>query len=110
MKALAKLLALLVGLFFVSGCYSAKVFAPYDSQITLADNTTPLAFKQTKRNFYVLWGLIPLSDDSTHDIIRDNGLKKVRVTNEVTVVDFFISLIVSPLSITTSTTLVEGSR
>lgn len=94
----------------LSSCYSAHIVAPYNQDVALVDKLTPLPMKEQKRNWYALWGLVPISRAETDEMIRNNGFKRVRVETKINVVDYLLFLVLSPFSVVTSTTVVEGDR
>lgn len=94
----------------LSSCYSVHIVGPYNQDVALVDKLTPLPMKEQKRNWYALWGLVPISKAETDEIIRDNGFKRVRVETKINIVDYALFLVLGPLSVVTSTTVVEGDR
>ena len=96
-----------------TSCMTVRVAAPYQkdgSKVVLATNAENLAFKESNKNWYFLWGSVPISHNATDAKIESNGLKKVRITTKSTFFDYVISLITSPVSIVCNTTIIEGSN
>ena len=108
MKNFPTLLMLILVVVMMSSCYSVKIIAPYDQKTELASKTEQLPFKEEQKNWYILWGLVPLSHNSPDRIIKENGLTKVRVETKMTFLDILISAIGSYVSIVANTTVIEG--
>ncbi|MCS7228163.1 MAG: hypothetical protein NZ839_04290 [Endomicrobia bacterium] len=112
MKKLIILLCL-ISLCLLSSCYTVRVLSDTDRPITLASKTDVLPFKETYRVWYALWGLVPISDNTTNKILRETKIRKVRVTAKMTIVDYLISLVLNaiiPTTIATWTIEVEGAE
>lgn len=92
----------------LSGCYSVKVTAPPGKEVTLATETDQLSYKTKKRNWYILFGLVPLNDTNTRTVIANNNLTKVRVETKHEFLDYLISIFTGILTIYTHTTVIEG--
>ena len=65
------------------GCFTIRV----GGKAELAPSTDEGTKIAQKRYWYALWGLIPLGDNSTDQLIPGN-VKKVRVETKYTVPDF----------------------
>jgi hypothetical protein len=90
------------------GCYAIRYTAPVGQEVRLMSTAEPPKAKFTKKVWYVLWGLIPITDNSTEDIIQKYKLKNVRAESKMTFVDFLISAVLGNLSVVTMTIEVEG--
>lgn len=100
-----------VSLIGLTGCYSVKVLSDRDTPITLASRTDTLPYKESYKVWYVLWGLIPISDNTTNKILATTKLKKVRITTKMDADDWLVSLILGGfLTICTWTVEVEGAE
>jgi hypothetical protein len=60
---------------------------------------------RSKMVFYILWGLVPLSDNSTKDLI--NSKEKVRVKTMLGPIDFLISALLGFVTVGSRTIEVE---
>ncbi|MEO0203216.1 MAG: hypothetical protein ABIL37_05815 [candidate division WOR-3 bacterium] len=49
-------------------------------------------FKTSKRVWYALYGLVPLTDNSTADIIQKYNLKNVKAESKMTIVPMTIEI------------------
>jgi len=85
-----------------------RVVAPHDQKVELATKADQLGFKEKQRNWYFLWGLVSINENVTDKKIKENGLNKVRIETKRTFVDGVITFLLSPISIATSTTIIEG--
>jgi hypothetical protein len=98
----SKKLVCLMLLFAVSmnviGCFTIRV----GGKAELAPSTEEGTKIAHKRCWYILWGLVPISDNSTDPIIPATA-KKVRVETKYTVPDFFINIFTGVLTIETIT-------
>lgn len=106
MKRVVALLVLFAFLLSFVACSKIVVAAPKGKNIILATSekhTTVQPDKQ-KMVWYVLWGLVPLGDNSTADLLEDvPNNSKVLVQSELTVVDFLISAFLGFVTIQTHT-------
>ncbi len=103
----------LVALFCASvlpSCATLYVNAPPGEDIKLMAEDEPMQTKIEKRHWYLLWGLVPISDNSVEPIIADYGLKGVRVETYYGVVDFIIDIFLGWTTLHTRTVQVEGTR
>lgn len=105
-----KTLSVAILLSFVMGCTPIIVDAPPDVGVTLTSQFEPAPMKVEKRVWYVLYGLVPLTDNTTTDIIQKYGFKKVHVKSEQTFLDYLITVFLGTFTIATRTIVVEGSR
>lgn len=108
MKYLSLLLLTVLLTVLLYGCFSVRVVAPHDQKIELASKADQLGFKEKQRNWYFLWGLVPINENATDKKIKENGLTKVRIETKRTFVDMLISFFLSEISIATTTTIIEG--
>ena len=90
------------------GCYAVRYAAPAGKEVNTIDEVTPARIKVEKKVWYALWGLVPLTDNSTADLIQKYNLKNVRAQSKMTVIDILISAILGNFSIVTLTVEVEG--
>ena len=86
---------LLVALALLAGCATVKVEAPEPVQLAhINEHTVP---KTSKKVWYLFWGLVPISDNSTADLVQaaTGGDKDVRVkiTAQYGVMDCLVSLL-----------------
>lgn len=108
MKRFILIVVLLFTILLNNSCHTTRILAPYDQKVELATKSDQLGFKETQRNWYFLWGLVPFNDPTTEKVVKDNGLTKIRVTTKFTPVDYLISIALGSISIVTNTTVVEG--
>lgn len=94
---------------FITNCGTVLVNAPPREDIRLLSETESASFKTSMKTWYVLWGLVPITNNSTADIIAKHQLKNVKVKTYYSVVDFLIGALLGGFSIYTRTTEIEGN-
>lgn len=112
MKKFTTLICIL-SLFLMNSCYTVRVVSDVDRPITLASKTETLPYKETYRVWYILWGLVPISDNTTNKILRETKINKIRVTIKMSFVDYLISALLNaiiPTTIATWTVEIEGAE
>ena len=94
-----------------TSCYSSKMVAPSNRKVALATEMEPMEKRIIKKNWYVLWGAVPVSNNKTDYIIEQEQFTKVRVENLHTFGDYIITGILNfiPTSICINTTVIEGT-
>ncbi len=90
-----KKIALALALMGLVGCATVKVEAPQPVKLaSINEHTVP---KASKKVFYLLWGLVPITDNSTSDLVAPytSGEKEIRVkiTAKYDFVDWVISFL-----------------
>jgi hypothetical protein len=113
---MTKSVRLLSALFLVSvlmtSCYSTKIVAPSNRKVALATEIEPMDKRIIKKNWYVLWGAVPISDNKTDYVIEQEQFNKVRVETKYLFSDYLLSILLNsiiPTSISTNTTIIEGT-
>jgi hypothetical protein len=86
-KKIVSLILLLAVTASVVGCYTIRI----GGKAELAPSTEEGTKIAGKRCWYVLWGLVPIGDNSTDSLIPGT-VKKVRVETKYTVLDFLINM------------------
>ena len=95
-ERLVGLIVLLAVAVSIAGCYTIRV----GGKAELAPSTEEGTKIAHKRCWYALWGLVPISDNSTDSIIPAS-VKKVRVETKYKVSDFLINLFTGLVTIET---------
>jgi hypothetical protein len=95
-KKLVSLIVLLAVIMSMAGCYTIRI----GGKAELAPSTEEGTKIAQKRCWYVLWGLVPISDNSTDPIIPAS-VKKVRVETKYKVSDFLINFFTGLVTIET---------
>jgi hypothetical protein len=85
-KKLVGLVVLITLSMSVAGCFTLRV----GGKAELAPSTEEGTKIAEKRCWYGLWGLIPISDNSTDSLIPAT-VKRVRVETKITIVDGLIN-------------------
>lgn len=101
---------LIAVVFVVTGCSQVVIKAPPGKRILISSEPVREP-DQTKRVWYILWGLVPLGDNSTMSLLAvyPDG-SEVAISTERTLIDVIILAIASSLSIETRTIKVERIR
>ena len=86
-KKLVSLILLLAVTMSIIGCFTIRV----GGKAELAASTEEGTKIAEKRCWYALWGLIPISDNSTDSLIPATA-KKVRVETKITIMDALINI------------------
>jgi len=86
-KKLVSLVVLIALCMSVAGCFTLRV----GGKAELAPSTEEGTKIAEKRCWYGLWGLIPISDNSTDSLIPATA-KKVRVETKITIMDALINI------------------
>jgi len=97
-----KLVLVFVIIMFASGltgCYTIKV-GGNNQQLASSNESGTLVAE--KRVWYALWGIVPISDNST-DSMAPASVKKVKVETTHTFIDYVISLFTGIVSIVCNT-------
>lgn len=93
----------------MSSCYTTRIAAPVHKDVKLAAETDVLNYKVKKKNWYLLWGGVKLTNDKVARTIKEHDLGKVRVTTKMDFLDIVINATLGYwLSITTNTSVIEG--
>jgi hypothetical protein len=95
-KKLVSLIVLLAVTMSIAGCYTIRI----GGKAELAPSTEEGTKIAHKRCWYILYGLVPISDNSTDPIIPET-VRKVRVETKYKVSDFVINFFTSLVTIET---------
>src|SRR5512139_3656531 len=98
MKKLVSLILLFTVAMSIAGCFTIRV----GGKAELALSTEVGTKIAQKRCWYALWGLVPISDNTTDSLIPET-VKKVRVETKHTVSNFLINIFTILVSIETFT-------
>jgi hypothetical protein len=98
MKKIVSLILLLAVTTSIAGCFTIRV----GGKAELASSTEEGTKIAQKRCWYALWGLVPISDNTTDSLIPETT-KKVRVETKHTVSNFLINIFTILVSIETFT-------
>ena len=92
-------------------CTNIIVKAPAGKNIQIASGRVPKAVDDQKMVWYVLWGLVPITDNTTENMLADipDG-SKVFVRTEMTIFDYLISGFLGIFSIQTRTVSVTVAK
>jgi hypothetical protein len=104
MKKVLLVLVSLILVFSFIGCATILVKAPEGKNLQIASGNAPSDYGKSKMVWYVLWGLVPIGDNTTADLLADapNG-SKVFVKTQLTPIDAIITALLSFATIQTRT-------
>ncbi|MGQ9534880.1 MAG: hypothetical protein ACUVTF_06575 [bacterium] len=89
------------------GCAPVMVNAPpYETKLLSESDSAP--GKTTLRCWYLLWGLVPISNNATDEIIAQKGYKGVRAKVYHNIIDIVIDVIFGGI-IYSQTVEIEGT-
>lgn len=94
----------------LSGCYTTKVSAPVDSDVQLASRKENLPSVESTKNWYLLFGLVPLTNEATSNV---SGYDKVRVETKWTFLDGLVNAVASAFLlglVQVNTTVIHGAQ
>ncbi len=77
----------------LSGCASIVVERPAGDSAQFATTGKVTPNVRTFKKWYFFWGLVPVSDTSTAQDIKETGFKTVRVVTKMSLDDFLMSVI-----------------
>lgn len=109
MKKTALFLAILLITTITLNCGAVIVAAPPGRDIELLSESETARVVAVKKCWYLLWGLVPISNNSTAPIVADYQLKSVRVNTYYSAIDFIISFFLGFTSLHTRTVEIEGN-
>lgn len=104
MKTLISIL--MIG-FIVIGCAPVMINAPPQETKLLSEGDFAPG-KTSLRCWYLLWGLIPISDNATAEIIAQRGYKGIRAKVHHSILDILIDVIFVGI-LYTQTVEIEGT-
>jgi hypothetical protein len=96
----------------LSGCFVTRLEAPDNQQVRLLAKDELARFHTEYKNFYLLYGALPLWPVQPSEIIAKEHLVEARAQTRDTVSDGVITAIsmLFPLSVFTQHVVVEGNR
>ena len=111
-----KLLLGLVLIGFLAGCATVVIDAPpSDNVVSLTSQPSggsTYHFVAKKKVWYVLWGLLPITDNHTSDMVAASAqgkpVRNFKATTTYTFVDWLISALLGFVTISTHSVIVEG--
>jgi len=98
-----------------TGCFTTHMAAPAEGDIPLVilpDGGSEDEFDYTKdyRNWYLLFGILPIFEKQPEEFIGEEKLREVRVQTQDTAWDAVIAILLSPLTILPQSITIEGNR
>jgi len=107
MKKLIAVLLVLCFSFSMISCSTVKVNTKSGYAYIAPDNAgkPPAKTVRSKMVFYALYGLIPITDNSTADLIKNKEI--VRVKTYMSFLDYLITMVLGIVTVTSHTVDVE---
>ena len=102
-----KIVSIMILLSFI-GCYAVRYVAPPQQDVKLMSEVDVGKVKLQKKVWYAVWGLVPITDNSTEDLIQKYNLKNVKAKSYISFLDWIISAFTGSFSIVCLTIEVEG--
>ena len=101
---------LMFGLFVLAiiGCTVVRVEAPVGSNIKLSSKAESYNYVAKKRVFYALWGLVPLTDNSTVKMLEGKKVESVKIEAKYDVTDILINIILGHFTVVSRTIEVKA--
>ncbi|MEO0179885.1 MAG: hypothetical protein ABIM74_03690 [candidate division WOR-3 bacterium] len=104
---------------FLAGCATIVIDAPPGADNTVSLTSQPSGgssyhFVAKKKVWYILWGLIPITDNHTADLVAASAqgkpVRNLRATTTYTFVDWLLSVVLNiiPTTIQVKSVIVEG--
>lgn len=106
-----RIVALALAGLLSAGCATVVVEAPEGRRVPLATQDAPAEAAYQKKVWYCLWGLVPLTDNSSADLVAKvpEG-KRVRVTVQYSLADVIMGIFTSLVTVVPQTVQVEATR
>ena len=93
----------------LTGCLNTNLVAPENNKVRVLGANEAVRYHKEYRNWYLLYGAVPLYTVQPEELIAEQNLTEVRVQTEDTVMDGIISFFSSALTILPQTVVVEGN-
>lgn len=98
-----------------TGCFTTHMAAPAEGDIPiviLPDGGSEGEFDYTKdyRNWYLLFGILPIITTQPEEFIGEEKLREVRVQTQDTAWDAVLAILLGPLTILPQSITIEGNR
>jgi hypothetical protein len=86
-----RLLILAVLLGFMVNCAEVMIEAPNKQNVRLLSEAKTPSFSTEMKCLYLFWGLIPITSNTTSDLIAKYDLKSVKARTHYGIIDWLIS-------------------
>jgi hypothetical protein len=107
MKRLVSLILVVTLVLTFAGCYTVNIKAPEGKKILISSKEVVVP-DMSKKAFYLLWGLVPITDNSTADLLSKypDGAE-VAISTKFDILDYLISYVLGQVSFGSKTIEVE---
>lgn len=99
----------LLSVLLLTGCFNTELVAPENANVTVMSSDKPARFHKQYRNWYLLWGALPIYVTQPEELIEKHRLVEARVQTKDTVLDGIISYFSSQISLVPQTVVIEGN-
>ena len=93
----------------LTGCLNTDLVAPENNKVRVLGANEAVRYHKQYRNWYILYGAVPLYTVQPEELIAEQKLTEVRVQTEDTIMDGVITFFTSALTILPQTVVVEGN-
>jgi hypothetical protein len=109
---LLRFLPLILEITVLGGCFQTRLSAPPGREVRVLSQDEPVKFRTEYKNFYLLYGFVPLWPTQPEEIIRKENLVEVRARTQDTVLDAIITAVsmLLPIMVFPQHVIVEGNR
>jgi hypothetical protein len=101
-------LALVIVLSLILGCTSVFIESSPGADIKLLSSDKPVNFQQQFKCWYLFWGLVPMSNNVTADVLKTYQFKDVRIRTYFSALDFFVAFFTEGIVVSHSV-YIEGN-
>ena len=91
-----------------AGCATVKVEAPRGQKMVLQPSVESQPLIMKKKVWYVIWGLVPISPNSTAEMVKDEKLTEMSCKQYTGFDDFLISYFLGILTLSTRSVEIRG--
>ena len=110
MKKLKNFLMPLLLSVMLTACFNTNLIAPENQKVRVLAANEAVKYHKEYRNWYILYGAVPIYAVQPEELIAKQKLIEVRVQTEDTITDGIISFFTVGLTILPQTVVVEGNR
>jgi len=109
---LFRLVFLVFAFLILTGCFRTELNAPPDREVRILSPDQPTAFKTEYKNWYLLYGFLPIWTTQPEEIIEKENLVEVRAQTQDTISDSIITAIsmLLPVVVFPQHVILEGNR
>ena len=103
-----RLIALGLSLVMLVGCATIKIESPAGVKLHLGKNANQSPVIAKRHFFFILWGLVPVSDNSTAAMLSGKDSSEITVKTYYDIIDCLINFFLCGTSIISKSVQVRG--